>query len=96
MTRILEKWPKQPDDIEDYDVSFVDYLAARSDTGASHTVAISPSGGATILASTLTAGVVKVWVTGGVSGTEYKITVTLTTTGGRVKQAEVSIKVKEV
>jgi hypothetical protein len=43
----------------------------------------------------LTNGVVKVWTSGGTDGVTYKITATLTTVGGRTKQAEIRVKVKE-
>ena len=51
--------------------------------------------GLTLAASTLVAGVVKVWTSGGLTGKTYKITCTLTTTGNRVKQAEIKVRVKD-
>ena len=89
----LDKYVKQPADIQDYDVDFNDYLTPFSDTGLSHTATIDT--GITLVSSTLSAGIVKVWLSGGTDGTTYKLTVTLTTTGGRVKQYEINIKVKE-
>jgi hypothetical protein len=38
----------------------------------------------------------KIWITGGVSGTTYKIEVTVTTSLGRVKQDELKCKIKEI
>lgn len=90
---ILAKFTKQPADVQDYDISFVEWLAGFSDTGA--TVAVTAETGITLLSSTLVAGIVKVWLSGGTDLISYKITVTLTTTGGRVKQVEIVIKVKE-
>ena len=90
----LARFTKQPADLQDYDIDFTEWLAGFADTGASHVVAVDT--GITKVSSTLVAGVVKVWLSGGLDGTSYKITATLTTTGGRVKQAEVTIKVKEV
>ena len=90
---ILEKFTKQPADRQDYDISFVDWLAALGDVGVSATVEVAT--GLSLLTFTLVAGVVKVWLYGGTDGTSYKVTVTLTTTGGRVKQDEIVIKVKE-
>lgn len=89
---ILATFTKQPADVQDYDIDFNDYLTGMSDTGAS--ASVTAEAGITIDSHALNSGVVKVWVSGGTDGT-YKITVTLTTTGGRVKQAEVKIKVKE-
>lgn len=38
---------------------------------------------------------VKVWVSGGKTGRRYKVTVTATTTGLRIKEADVTVLVKE-
>jgi len=91
---ILAKFEKQPADIQDYDISFVEWLEGYQDAGASQVTAVKP--GITLMASALLSGVVKVWLSGGLNGTSYKVTTTLATTGGRVKQAEIVIKVKEV
>jgi hypothetical protein len=93
---ILEKFTKQPVEVQDYDLHFTDWLAALGDTapGPAGAVAVADAG-ITLDYFTLTDGVVKVWLSGGADGIEYKVTVTLTTTGGRVKQDEISVKVKE-
>lgn len=90
---ILGKFTKQPGDTQDYSISYVDWLAGMSDTGLSHTVTVDT--GITLGSSTLSGGVVTVWLSGGTDGNTYKVTCTLTTTGGRVKQAEILVKVKE-
>ena len=92
---ILAKFEKQPGDVQDFDIDFSEYLAGLSDTGVSK--AVTADAGLTILAHTLidSGKVVKVFTSGGTDGETYKISVALTTTGGRVKQAEIKIKVKE-
>ena len=90
---ILGKATKQPIELQAYDISFVDWLTALSDTAASHTV--TAEAGITIDSSSLTAGVVQVWLSGGTDGTTYKITATITTAAGRVKEDEIKIKIKE-
>ena len=90
---ILEKFSKQPLDVQDYDVSYVEWLDSLSDTAVSCAVVVEP--GITLDAFGLSAGVVKVWLSGGTTGASYKVTTTVTTTGGRVKEAEIVIKVKE-
>lgn len=101
---ILATFEKQPNDVQDYDVSFADWLYAQSDTGFSKSV--TADSGITVSSSSLlsdttssgisvTNGKIKVWLSGGVSGTSYKITLTMTTTGGRTKEAEIKIKVKD-
>jgi hypothetical protein len=39
---------------------------------------------------------VKLWITGGTSGSTYKVEVTMTTDDGRVKQAELRFRIKEL
>ena len=94
---ILAKFEKQPADVQDFDIDFSEWLADRNDSApgpAGFAVEVEPVG-LTILAQTLTDGVVKVWTSGGTDGATYKITATVTTTWHRVKQAEIKVKVKE-
>ena len=90
---ILKKWTKQPAEVQDYDISFTAWLAALSDTAASFTAAAET--GISLDSSSMTAGVVKVWLSGGTNGTKYKVTATITTTAGRVKEDEILIDVVE-
>ena len=85
---------KQPGDTQDYDVNYNPYLTYLTDTGVS--VVVSAETGITLNSSALAAGVVKVWLAGGVDGVTYIITVTLTTTAGRIKQHEFAVKVRDV
>ena len=39
---------------------------------------------------------IKLWVEGGMSGETYKITIRITTEGGRVKEDELRIRVKDI
>ncbi len=90
---ILETFQKQPADVQDYDIDFTKWLRVFADTGLSVFVAVEP--GITLNSQEFANGVVKVWLSGGVSGTAYKVTARLTTVGGRVKEVEIRIKVKE-
>lgn len=90
---ILAKWPKQPSEVQDYDISFVEWLAAFPDTAISHTA--ESDTGITLDSSVLSGGIVKVWMSGGTDGTAYKVTATIVTAGGRTKQDEIVIRVRE-
>lgn len=90
---ILETFTKQPGETLDYDISFAEFLAGYADTGLSATV--TAAAGITLDFFSLTQGVVKVWLSGGTTGQSYKVTVRLTTTGGRIKEDEIVIKIKE-
>jgi hypothetical protein len=91
---ILAKWEKQPGEVQDYDISFVDWLAGLSDTASSIDLA-SVDTGITLVSSALVSGVVKVWLSGGTDGTSYKVTVRILTAGGRKKEDEIVVMVRE-
>lgn len=90
----LAKFNKQPVEVQDYDVDFTEYLEFHNDTAVSHT-AVAASG-LNVVSSTLVDGVVKVFVSGGTDGNTYKVSATITTNGGRVKQGDILVRVKEV
>lgn len=91
--KVLARWKKQPADAQDFDISYVTYLTDFADTAAG--VVVTADTGITILGYTLDAGIVKVLLSGGTDGSKYKVTLTLTTTAGRAKQAEFYVRVKE-
>jgi hypothetical protein len=91
---ILRTFKKQPGEVLDYDINFAAWLTAVSDTGASMAVVVDT--GITLGATSLTNGVAKARLSGGSSGTSYKMTITLTTTGGLVKEDEIMIEVLEI
>lgn len=88
------KYTKQPAEVLDYPFDFTDFLQEVNDTALSHTVTVSE--GVTLGTTSLARGVVRAFVSGGVSGRAYKVSATLTTTGGRVKQLDIQLKVKEI
>ena len=90
---VLATFIKQPADVQDYDIDFSRYLDAIEDTPASYIA--TADDGLNIDSSFMVDKRVKVWISGGTSGTVYKITVTLTTLIGRTKQVEIKIKVKD-
>lgn len=92
----MDKFTKQPADIDTVDVSFVDYLTERADTGQEvATVITGPDSALTNPANSLLGGVAKVWLSGGTNGATYKVTVTLTTVAGRIKEHDFNVKIKE-
>jgi hypothetical protein len=90
---VLTTFEKQPVEVQDYDISFVSWLASLSDTIISASATVDT--GITLISCSHTAGVVKVWLSGGSDGTTYTAVVLVTTAGGRVKQVEIQIKVKD-
>lgn len=91
---ILETFIKQPNEVQDYDIDFNEYLTSMG--GDSITAHVIPLvGGLDIITSTVVNGVVKVFIGGGTAGQKYVVTVRVNTSGGRVREAEIAIKVRE-
>lgn len=88
------KHVKQPIEVQDYPFDFTEYLQGINDVAESFVV--SAAEGVTIESSSMERGVVRAFVSGGTSGRSYKVSATLTTQGGRVKQLDILVKVKEI
>lgn len=99
---IVTTFEKQPWDEQDYDIDINPYLSEfTGDTIESVTVTL-PDGvsgevslGIGVQAVTHQDGFVKFWVIGGVHGKRYKLTLRIVTVGGRKKEYEVVVKVRE-
>lgn len=100
---LLGKFYKQPAETLDYDIDFSEFL---SDGDTLVTVGDPPAPSpldVTVTPTGLTLGltvvrdgtIIKQWVSGGVDGQKYKITLTATSNAGRVKQVEFIVRVKE-
>lgn len=91
---VLATFEKQPIDVQDYDISFSAWLTSlNSDTIVSAEASVT--NGITLISCAESAGVVKVWLSGGNDGNTYRVIILVTTAGGRVKQVEIQIKVKD-
>ncbi|HJV52790.1 MAG TPA: hypothetical protein VJ652_15085 [Noviherbaspirillum sp.] len=87
---------KQPADQLDYDIDFERWLT-DSDTITTATAAVSGADDFLTLQSVQVASPkVKVWLAGGSDGVTYTITVTTSTAGGRIKEEEFKLRVKEI
>jgi hypothetical protein len=93
---ILGTLTKQPGDSLDYDIDYSDWLTS-DDNVSSATTAVSPDvvGGVTVDLININDPRVKLWISGGVSGVTYKITITMETSDGRIKEDEFRLRVKE-
>jgi len=89
----MNTFTKQPADVLDYGVDLTKWLVT-GDTVSSSSAAVSPSG-LTISVTNGTTSEPKVWASGGANGTEYQITLTVVTTGGRTKEFEFKLVVVE-
>jgi hypothetical protein len=91
---ILGTFIKQPTDVVDYDVEYQEWLVS-GDTLVSATVAITPDTDLEEDATYVLADKINIWLSGGLNGSTYKLTVTATTAAGRVRQDEFRVKCKE-
>ena len=92
---MLGTFTQQPADVLDYVVNAAPWLNDRGDTIAHITHAVTPSSG-TVSAPTHSAGLISAFFSGPASGVAYKVSLTVHTTGGRVKQIEFMVLVREI
>lgn len=95
---VLATYTKQPIERLDYDFEYSDFLNGDSidvSLGAVFTVEPVEPGGLVIDSYVVQPTYTKVWVSHGLVDSKYKISCTVTTLHGRVKQDEIKIRVKE-
>lgn len=90
----LGNFSKQPVEIIDYDIDYSEWLTPGDNVQAA-SVEVVPVG-LTVESTFINDPRIKIWVSGGATGTTYKLTVTATTADGRVKQDEFKVKVKDI
>lgn len=96
----LKTFVKQPADVEVYEIDWAaKYLAGTGDT-AGNLLALTAEAGITAtpevaIGQPVPAGVLRVRVSGGTSGSSYKVTARLGTSGGREKEADILVQVTE-
>ena len=97
---ILKTHTKQPADRLDYDFDYSQWLSV-DDEVLSAEFAVESIDGTTpidpmfVASQVVTPTYTKVWLEGGKAGEIYKVSCTITTTRGRVKQDEIKIRLKE-
>lgn len=97
---ILAKYEKQPLEVKDYDVDYTPWLTTITDTLASLATSVVCLTDATdetleVDSTTFSDDTVKVWISGGTDGEQYKLTLRVTTTGGRVDESELIFRVRD-
>jgi len=96
---MARRFIKQPSENLDYDFDFGPWLEDEADTLQASTGSSDVSADAGVTLGTKThdvaMGIVKQWISGGTAGQRYQVTCQITTTGGRVKEAELVIVVQD-
>jgi hypothetical protein len=94
---------KQPVERVDYDIDYSEWLTTN-DNVESVVVTVFPDELAMtpvpdsrlhILTAVVIDPIVKLWIEGGRNGVTYKVTLTMTSADGRIKQDEFKLKVKD-
>jgi hypothetical protein len=90
----MKSFPKQPGDTLDYDIDASEWLTQGDNlTGSVVTV---DDQSLTIGNTVLSDDRLKIWLSGGIDLTNYKITAKLNTEDGRTKEIDFQIRVKEL
>lgn len=99
---ILARKEKQPAEVKDYPIDYTEWLSeiTAGDTIASAvavSVCTSDASNTSLLVNQVVISnkAVTVWLAAGTSNQIYKVTVTVTTAGGRIDQSEFIVKVKD-
>ena len=97
---ILKTHTKQPADRLDYDFDYSRWLSTDDELVSAVFLVESlddpaPTNPMVITGEVVTPFYAKVWVMGGSTGETYKVSCTVTTTRGRVKQDEIKIRLKD-
>lgn len=96
---ILATYEKQPVEYKDYDIDYSQWLTPADDvvSSAVATVTSETEEAPTLVVDLIqnTVYVVKLWVSGGTVGVKYKITVLMTSDGGRIDESELIFNIKD-
>lgn len=90
----MNLFQKQPADQLDYDLDFSDWLT-DTDTITGVVATSSVPLEMPVLSAAVSGATAKIWVAGGLNGVTYKVTSTITTSEGRIKELEFKIRVRD-
>jgi hypothetical protein len=88
---------KRPADVLDYDIEFADWIAdlGDSDTITVATAVLDVTGELVIDSTQISGSIVKIWLSGGVDGSTYVVTLSITTAAGRFKEVDFKVRVRD-
>ena len=97
---ILGAFYKQPSEVKDYTISYSDWLAGIKDSVNDATAAVVCTSNQTDTSLTvksvhISPTSVTVWLSGGTNRRKYKVTVQVSTVGGRIDESEFLVIVKD-
>jgi hypothetical protein len=94
----MNLFQKQPADQLDYDLDFSEWLTGSDTITGAVAVSDAPDEDDELVVESvsITDQQVKVWLSGGITGSTYKVTATITTSEGRVKELDFKIRVRNL
>ena len=92
---VLDTQTKQPIEKLDFDIEYVDWLTPGDGISADKITVEIDRPELICPFFTVSGTVLKVWLIAGVDAVTYKVTVTVETDDGRIKQDEFKVKVKD-
>lgn len=97
---ILSTFLKQPNELKDYDIDYKPWLTPMEDTIMDFEVSVEcltdPSDTSLEITQTHNSfDMCKLWVQGGTPTYQYKITIRLSTMGGRIDESELIFAIEE-
>lgn len=104
--KMAGEFQKQPSEVVDYDIDMTEWFAVANDgdyISRIESIAVSPTGELVVGSDYTPQSVLlgspakkaKVWLSGGVDGGEYKVTVLLRTNIGRIEEVDFIVRVEE-
>jgi hypothetical protein len=91
----MNLFTKQSADQLDYDLDFSDWLTA-DDTITGVVATSDKPDELKVLSASISGPVAKLWIGGGLDGSTYKVTATIATQQGRIKELDFKIRVRNV
>lgn len=96
---MAEKWPdKDPNEVLDYDIEWAGTVDSPGRTYGENVIASTwaiVGSGLVEDSNSFTTGRTKIWLSGGVVGTVYRLTNHITTDGGREMEKTATLSIKE-
>lgn len=94
MTALYGRFTKQSTETLDYDVDYTDWFDGRADAPELHEAVAET--GITLDSSAMTGKIIKILLSGGTDGEKYKITARMITNSGVVKEADFTVRIKDI
>ena len=96
---ILATYEKQPAEYKDYDIDYSKWLTPADDVISSVTATVTSTteDSPTLEVDNIqnTVYVAKLWLANGTVGVKYKVTVLMTSAGGRIDESELIFNIKD-